>query len=218
LPRRGCRTQPGVSTLYLFREPNVESKSSSQANESFIQPRPVRHPLGRTRSIETKRLATDASGQAAHSNAEPRASSKKLGPLLTLTLAVSFGRVLLLLQSSSSSSSCSVGVEVVAKGMDEGRRLAGLYFLAPWALGKALKLLRRPLFRKVQTTSEKKSRTIASRQLGDQPLIDWCFLHGRLYRAPAWWYPIGPTSMATRQTSSLKCLPAENRCTSSMTS
>jgi hypothetical protein len=30
--------------------------------------------------------------------------------------------------------------------------------------------------------------------------------------------PIGPTSIATRQTSSLKCLPAENRCTSSMTS
>jgi len=29
---------------------------------------------------------------------------------------------------------------------------------------------------------------------------------------------IGPTSIATRHTSSLKCLPAENRCTSSMTS
>jgi hypothetical protein len=33
---------------------------------------------GRTRSIETKPLATDASRQAAHSNAEPRASSKNL--------------------------------------------------------------------------------------------------------------------------------------------
>ena len=29
---------------------------------------------------------------------------------------------------------------------------------------------------------------------------------------------IGPTSIATRHTSSLKCLPAENLCTSSMTS
>ena len=38
-------------------------------------------------------MATDASRQAAHSNAEPRASSKNLAPLLTLTLAVSFGRV-----------------------------------------------------------------------------------------------------------------------------
>jgi len=33
---------------------------------------------GRTRSIETKPLATDASRQAAYSNAEPRASSKNL--------------------------------------------------------------------------------------------------------------------------------------------
>ena len=33
---------------------------------------------GRTRSIETKPLATDASRQAAHSKAEPRASSKNL--------------------------------------------------------------------------------------------------------------------------------------------
>jgi hypothetical protein len=48
---------------------------------------------------------------------------EKLGPLLTLTLAVSFGPVFLLLQSSSSSSSsCSVGVEVVAKGWTDGRR------------------------------------------------------------------------------------------------
>jgi hypothetical protein len=44
---------------------------------------------GRTRSIETKPLATHASRQATHSNAEPRASSKKLGPRLTLTFPVS---------------------------------------------------------------------------------------------------------------------------------
>ena len=33
---------------------------------------------GRKRSAGTRRLATDASRQAAHSNAEPRASSKNL--------------------------------------------------------------------------------------------------------------------------------------------
>src|SRR5271165_2919334 len=33
---------------------------------------------GRTRSFETKRFATEASRQAAHSMAEPRASSKNL--------------------------------------------------------------------------------------------------------------------------------------------
>ena len=72
---------------------------------------------GRTRSIETKPLATTG-------------VIDKFGPLLTLTLAVSFGRVFLLLQSSSSSSSSfSVGVEVVANGWtkdddDWGNKLA----------------------------------------------------------------------------------------------
>jgi hypothetical protein len=40
----------------------------------------------------------------------------------------------------------------------------------------------------------------------------------RSLRRSTSYMPIGPTSIATRQTSSLKCLPAENRCTSSMTS
>ena len=46
--------------------------------------------------------------------------------------------------------------------------------------------------------------------------IDIERLHLRVQAAV--YMPIGPTSIAMRQTSSLKCLPAENRCTSSMTS
>jgi hypothetical protein len=44
---------------------------------------------GRTRSIETKPLATDASRRAAHSNAEPQASSKNLdglGPIARMDI------------------------------------------------------------------------------------------------------------------------------------
>jgi hypothetical protein len=103
---------------------------------------------GRTRSIETKPLATDASRQAAHSNAEPRrhrktwsavdpddesefnaidieffvvkkGSIERMKQIINVFVSRGFLTILLLLQSSSSSSS-SVGV--VAKGWTDGRR------------------------------------------------------------------------------------------------
>jgi hypothetical protein len=60
------------------------SIATTQASISFA---------GRTRSIETKPLATDASRQGGAIGCRATGVFEKLGPLLTLTPAVSFGRV-----------------------------------------------------------------------------------------------------------------------------